>query len=172
MWILVLLKENSFLRFSSTSWRHAQVQAELHPFLTLALVKCESPASCSGSFKGTYHLLERRLGGPKSWSGCSGKEIKLFLSLIIIILMLGEDDKITKHHTNNHATCTIYTRNPRNQDWQHSHILMILHQVNLEFYKDIHVNEYQFLEMSVFIICLSPFHPIIHAIQGCHRRSG
>lgn len=121
--------ENSFLSFSTTSWRHTGLQPEFHPFL--ALGKCERPASCSGSCKGTYHLLERRLGGSQSWSGCSGKEIKLFLSLFIMILGWGRMKKLQS------ITQTIMPHvghkpeNPRNQDWQNSHILMILHQVIL-----------------------------------------
>jgi len=56
------------------------VEVQIHTFLTLALAGGEWSASCSGGLtsgkRTPPYPLDRWLGGPQSWPGCSGKETK------------------------------------------------------------------------------------------------
>jgi hypothetical protein len=53
------------------------VDVQLHTFLILALDGGEWSVSCLGCFtsqgKSMWYPLDRRLGGPRSQSGCSGE---------------------------------------------------------------------------------------------------
>jgi hypothetical protein len=56
---------------------YGEVDVEIHIFLTLALAGGEWSASCPGHFtlgeQPPWYPLERRLGGPQSWSGQCGE---------------------------------------------------------------------------------------------------
>jgi hypothetical protein len=59
-------------------------------------------------------------------------------------IRVGEDEKITKHHTNNHATCRTQTRKPKKPRLTELTYFNDTTSSNSGFYKDVQFNGHDF----------------------------